>query len=221
MDKSDFSIWRDIPAPPVLENNQVHVWRIQLNALETSATAKYLSEDERLRAARFYFERDRVRFIVGRGVLRILLGQYLGREPARICFSYNAQGKPFVSGGVEFNLSHANDLMLLAVTREMPVGIDVETGRTNLNVKEIAARFFLQEEFQMLENLPEPERMEYFLRQWTRKEALVKAIGTGIAENFPGDPAPEWSIYTFCPKTEYSAALAVRGAGHDVQHLEY
>jgi 4'-phosphopantetheinyl transferase len=224
----------------MLARDEVHVWRAALDVAPTEAAGlrKTLAADERARAGRFHFERDRAHFIVARGVLRAILGCYLTRAPECLSFCYNAHGKPALAGGpdaqaIRFNLSHSDGVALYAVARGREVGIDVERIRCNLAVAEIAERFFSRREDAMLQNIPTEERHQAFFRVWTRKEAYVKARGEGLsllsdkmdvspASGEPdapvgdrGDPsgAARWSIQDLVPGPGYAAALAVEGHG--------
>src|SRR4051812_16475273 len=88
--------------PVVLEPDDAHLWRVSLTASDQSvqAFAETLSADERQRADSFRFEKLRRRFIIGRGVLRALLGQYLGRAPGNLAFDYGPNGKPSIVGSL-------------------------------------------------------------------------------------------------------------------------
>jgi len=125
--------WRPPPEDLALSSNDVHVWRASLDqlALRFQRLAQTLSADEQLRAERFYFEQDRRRFVVSRGLLRTILGCYLGIEPSRLQFCYGSRDKPALvetSGGgtLRFNLSHSQGLALYAVTRNREIGVDLE-----------------------------------------------------------------------------------------------
>jgi 4'-phosphopantetheinyl transferase len=147
---------------------------------------KTLSADELLKAERFYFEKDRHRFIVGRGLLRIILGQYLKTEPNCLRFSYNPYGKPELVAAREdcnynFSLSHSHGLLLIAIARGREIGVDLERLSTGLAGRHIAERFFSPGELATICSYPAEQREEVFLRYWTRKEAYVKAMGQGLA----------------------------------------
>ena len=106
-----------------------------------------LSPDELTRAKKFKFDKHRNRFIAGRGVLREILGKYLGANPSELRFEYQTNGKPELSGelasaGIHFNLAHTQDLALVAVTRLDRLGVDVEGVRPIENADELVARFF-------------------------------------------------------------------------------
>lgn len=151
--------------------------------MQVASLRLLLCEDETARAARFVFDRDRDRFIVGRAVLRRILGRYLAQEPSELRFSYNDFGKPSLAGeyasSLHFNLSHAGGVAALAVSDRHEIGIDIEERRP---LKEdIARRFFSAAEYSQLRELSGQDYIDAFYRCWTRKEAFVKAHGEGLS----------------------------------------
>lgn len=165
-----------------LDNSVVHVWKASLVADE-QAVAEYrenLCPEERERAERYVFPEHRRRFIVGRGLLRTLLGRYLGVSPAGVSFIYAKFGRPFLANGdIQFNVSHSGDIALYGFVRNAEIGIDVECLRP-IGIMEIARRFFSSSECESLATVPEPLREAAFYRCWTRKEAYLKARGFGL-----------------------------------------
>ncbi len=230
--------WNTPPHGLRLEPTEVHVWCATLNPPSDRIEELFhiLSPDERLRAKRFYFERDRWRFIVARGILRMILSLYLKVEPGRVMFRYGPHGKPFLSiesdqDVLQFNLSHSQGLALYAFTYSRAIGIDVEYIKPQLDVEGIAARFFSPSESAMLLGLPETQKLDAFFNCWTRKEAYLKAKGIGLSlplDQFDvsfvrgkpacilktrGDPqeADRWSLQELTPATCYTGAVAVEG----------
>jgi 4'-phosphopantetheinyl transferase len=220
-----------------LEHDAVHVWTVGLDVDEQQRAelADLLSQDEVERAGRYYFERDRRRFVAGRGVLRQLLGGYLDLPAEQLQFDYGERGKPSVPGvDLSFNVTNSDALALVAVTRGREVGIDVELQRQESGDNGVAEHFFAVREVATLRNLASELRPAAFLRCWTRKEAFIKARGDGLSlplHDFevtlrPDEPAAlvwtAWSadepaawqledLTSFCPG--FAAALAVRGRG--------
>ena len=146
---------------------------------------KILSLDETLRADRYYFSRDRYAFVAARGALRELLGRYLAKPPSELAFDYGAYGKPSLRQDspklvMQFNVSHSRGLALMAFSWGLRLGVDVESIRQDIASEEIAARFFSPKEVVELHSLPQAMRAEGFFLCWTRKEAYVKAIGSGL-----------------------------------------
>jgi 4'-phosphopantetheinyl transferase len=208
------------------------LWRLDAGDAEATGFAELLDPDERARAGRFVFPLHARRFVAGRGRLRLILQDYLGIPAAKLAFAYGPQGKPVLAGRhglppLHFNLSHTGDLAALAVSRGVPLGIDVE--RVAPVTEDVAGHFFSAAEQAALRALPEAERERAFFRCWTRKEAMVKALGGGLSialASFdvtlgPGEPprllrlagepeAPDrWSLLHFEPAADIMGAVAV------------
>ena len=145
--------------------------------------AALLSPDEQARAERFHFERDRRRYTVARGMLRVLLGTRLGVAPAAIEFHYAQHGKPLVSGAatpIHFNVSHSADIAVYVISRSCVPGIDIEHVNRDIEAEALAQRFFTRREYADLQRMPAADRKRAFLAAWTRKEAIAKSIGDGL-----------------------------------------
>lgn len=207
------------------------VWPLNTEPVERLRLASFLNKDEAGRAERFVFERDRNHFVVGRGRVRELLARRLACEPADVDFVYSKHGKPaLASGTLHFNLSHAHGLAALALSNDFEVGIDIERVRP---IEEgIAQRFFSPAELAGLNALPVKDQLAGFFRCWTRKEAIVKAIGEGLSrplssfdvpvatdrpavlERLDGDPHPaHWQLLHFEPAPDFVGAIACRTGG--------
>jgi 4'-phosphopantetheinyl transferase len=189
------------------------VWRVSLATCPPDARA-LLAIDERERADRFHFARDRDRFIAARAALRRVLGGYLGRAPAELEFAYSAHGKPSI-GGLAFNVSHSNELALIAVTRGREVGVDIEWHRPDVDIPSVARSSFSAIELQALFALPTAEQFAAFYRIWARKESYIKARGEGLSLPLDGfdvltdDAISGWAVRDLAIEAGYSAALAV------------
>lgn len=164
----------------------VTVWRIPLDpARSPDAEALVeLSEAERARAALFATDALRNRWLTAHVAMRRILARELGVRPDEIAYGAGTAGKPFIASpagsGVEYSFSDSGDLALLAVGRGGALGVDVEAHRPISDLEGVAERFFAPEERIALFALPEAERRAGFYRLWTRKEAYIKAIGTGL-----------------------------------------
>lgn len=234
------AFWIPPPRDLVLKHDEVHVWCADLVLAATAShlpwLTRTLSHDERLRATQFHVERDRVYFSAARGLLRRLLGGYVGIEPARLVFTYGRNGKPALSdvpvaSDLQFNLAHAGGLAVYAFTRARRIGIDLEHRRPFPDADQIAGRFFSIRERERLAALSPDEKQIGFFNCWTRKEAYVKARGEGLTwplDQFdvtlaPGEPprllatagSPEeperWRFQELTPAGDYIGALAVEG----------
>jgi 4'-phosphopantetheinyl transferase len=174
-----------LQSPLSLPEDEVQLWNVDLAAVAEGEPRwkQILSEDERTRAARFHFSRDRQYFTATRALLRTILGSYLDSDPKALLFHYSEKEKPSLSPlrSVEFNVSHSGDVALLAFARGRALGVDVEQLRENFDHAAIARRFFSEQEQRQLAALAPSERYHGFFRCWTRKEAYIKAQGAGLS----------------------------------------
>jgi len=221
----------------MLPSGVVHVIAGDLDLGEDrlAEVGRFLAPEELDRASRFRFARDRNRFTAGRGLLRELLGGYLGVRPEQVAFSYGPYGKPALAGRqLFFNVSHSGATVVFAFCRGAEVGVDVERLGNGCDDESVARRFFARREVEELFGLPPARRPRAFLTCWTRKEAYIKARGEGLSlplQEFqvtlvPGEPprlvrtdwepseASEWRIHDLWGIPDTVAALAVRG--HEV-----
>jgi 4'-phosphopantetheinyl transferase len=228
--------WLAPPLELALACREVAVWRISLeqSPARLGELAELLTQDETARAQRFYFERDRIKFTIARGALRIILARYLNAAPASLTFSYGAQGKPALTGEqawLNFNLSHSGMLALCAVAQGRRLGVDIECERALNDAEAIAQQNFSAAEVAVFRALPMSLRNAAFFNCWTRKEAFIKAIGQGLSyplDKFdvtlrPAEPArflniandsvetARWTLRALMPAPGYTAALACEG----------
>jgi 4'-phosphopantetheinyl transferase len=211
--------WKPAEDHPELKPGEVHVWRVSLAGRDPDAYGTLLSPAEWMRARRFHFERDRVRFICGRGLLRLILGRYLGTAARQLCFEEGPHGKPELTGtssSLRFNLSHSDDLMLLAVTHARAVGIDLELIRDNVPVETLADYYFEPEDAWHLRLLPPAQRIWKFYEMWTSAEARLKADGAGVGQGLRVLEPDRWSLLKLTPAEGYTATLAVEGGDFQV-----
>nr|VFK47515.1 MAG: phosphopantetheine--protein transferase domain-containing protein [Candidatus Kentron sp. TC]VFK50603.1 MAG: phosphopantetheine--protein transferase domain-containing protein [Candidatus Kentron sp. TC] len=199
--------FRDGPrADLALSGDEIHVWRASLDLpdIPMEVLRETLDKDELQRAERFRFPEQRRRFIVARGILRMLLARYLRKPAVRITFEYNRYGKPFLreeesnlhagvspdsartfpgrDDVVQFNLSHSKGMVLYAFSLDRRVGIDIEWVRRKISdTDRIVARFFSPREAKILLGVPEHCKKDAFFGCWTRKEAYIKARGKGLS----------------------------------------
>ncbi|MDF1856192.1 4'-phosphopantetheinyl transferase superfamily protein [Pseudooceanicola sp.] len=213
----------------------IHIWPLTGDDAHVERMATLLSADESARAARFVFERDRRAHILARGRLRQVLADAMGKTPHDLTFAYGAHGKPALPDGLEFNLSHSDGLACLALHPEVELGVDIEAFR---EIEDgVAERFFSSREYADLSALPAAHWSAGFFRCWTRKEAVVKAIGDGLSiplDAFdvtltPGvpprmtrlDPArgslADWTLAHFDLGPGMVGALAVRARGRAIR----
>jgi 4'-phosphopantetheinyl transferase len=170
-----------------LTDSDIHVWCASLNVFPQDLPhyLALLSQAEHSRAERLYFERDRNRFIVGRGLLRLFLGIYSEQEPAQIEFVYGPQGKPAIKSEgqnkvLEFNLSHSKDIVLYAFNWNRKLGIDVEYIIPMADSRDFAEKYFTPRESGYINSLSGKQKEQAFFKTWTCKEAFLKANGSGL-----------------------------------------
>lgn len=165
-----------------INKHSVHLWRVDLSASPAASLMHLLSSDEMTRANQFKFDIHRHRFIVARAMLRQVLSFYTRLLPEEIVFSYGDHGKPFLRDNplqIQFNISHSDNLAVIAVTIEHDIGVDIE--KMEITFKDaVAKRFFSPQEYNELQQLPSKEQVVGFYRIWSKKEAVIKAIGAGL-----------------------------------------
>jgi 4'-phosphopantetheinyl transferase len=173
-----------LPDRLAMGGQDVHLWawRLGRSGHDNPRLARLLSEDERDRAARFHEGRDRIRFVAARGMMRELLGRYCGQPAGALRFVYGAQGKPALGGpGPQFSLSRRGDLAILAVSKEAAIGVDIERLILPPGAATILRDNASPAEIDEYARLPAQDRAQSFFCWWTRKEAVVKALGGGLS----------------------------------------
>lgn len=215
----------------------VDVWRVGLEQpAETVERLKtLLADDELATAARYHFPVHCRRSVVRRGTLRTILSEYLGAEPAEIRFVYGPHGKPALAApapAIHFNVSHSAELALIAVGQQR-LGVDLEQWRAVADADLVARRFFTPQEVAAQRAAPDGNQL--FLRHWTRKEAVIKAVGRGLSMPLNAfdisaidtgqivrieEPGGErqWHLQDLEPPEGYLAALASAGP---IEHVRW
>jgi len=230
--------WQTAPSEITLGDNGVHLWRASLKqpAAVRQQLWPVLSIDEQEKADRFRFAADSDKYVIARGTLRMLLGQYLQCNPGEVQFGYSEYGKPYVQNAaaehMHFNVSHSGDVALYGLAYKRRVGVDVERMRPLIDEDHFVKCVFSSVEQQTFQALRPFERQDAFFNGWTRKEAFIKAIGLGLSfplEAFdvsisPGRPAQllavhrnghshkNWSLADITIATGYKAAYVVEGS---------
>ncbi|MBZ5726226.1 MAG: 4'-phosphopantetheinyl transferase superfamily protein [Acidobacteriia bacterium] len=213
----------------------VHVWMISPAPPLPAACDSWaiLSAHERSRAERFHFEADRQWYVARHYAVRSILSGYVDAAPSELVFGYGEAGKPELTyppgSGIRQNLSHASSLAVLAVTRDEPVGVDIERKRPVPEACDIARRMFSEGEYRLIAAASGAARDEAFLRCWTCKEAVVKATGQGITAplqsfdvgaamggaiatiHLEGDGENPWVIASLAVGPEHIGAVVRRG----------
>lgn len=219
------------PGTPEAVNRSLYadVWRIPLSSYEKHIPELYqtLERDEKTRARLFLKEKDSHRFIVGRAMLRILLGEYLNIKADKLRFSYDNKKKPTLKydgkSVINFNVSHSGEYVLIAISDNF-IGIDIERHEYDSELKQIMQLIFSDSEILFINKQDSPSRIFYKL--WTRKEALLKASSSGLSNMikdipclngyYPVNYSPiisfeSWIVNSFYIDEEYPASVAYTG----------
>ena len=195
-------------APPLA--SEIHIWEFRSEVADwpSRQVGSVLSAEEKERASRFHFQRDTQRFSVTRARMRSILGMYVQSDPRELRFVYTGHGKPSLGdkgADIQFNVSHSGDLAVLAVATGREVGVDIEQVRNNVECEQLAERFFSPGERGMMRELPDHEKLTFFFRLWTCKEAFLKAHGTGLSRSL--------SSFEIRPGTAPGQILKIKGEG--------
>jgi len=234
--------WAPGPQRPLLADGAVHVWCADLGRV-TQELCSLLSKQERERAQRILGARERRMWERSHAVLRELLGRYQPLHPARLRFTLDAHGKPRLlpagrdhraatrgtpsvrpasaAAGIHFNMSHSGATALYAIASGVAVGVDVEA-RTHGRLDElsIAARAIGPATARRLRTLTGDSRTRAFLRAWTREEAELKCLGTGIWAEAPRAPRALWGTELLCGPG-VAGALALQSAPRELRCWEW
>ena len=242
------TFWPAAIEPVALSLAEAHLYAVPID--ETSdrwvELCTVLTPDERQRAAQFRVEPPRRRFVTARAALRILLSRYLDLPPAAVTLSLSPNGKPRLGdqhrqSGLHFNVSHSGNMALVVLARGCEVGVDVEQLRAVRHVQHIAKRYFHASEIEAILSAPPAGQVAAFLRCWTGKEAVLKAIGMGITGSLAafhvpnlndegayvevpthphGRPTQIW-LQQFMLSNDYLAAVACADALRKVRCFEF
>jgi len=175
----------EILPPPNLTPGILQIWKADLKAWTTRAEllAELLSEVEVERLGRYKIPAKRTEFTLSRGLLRVVLGSYLGLDPASLDIYISQQGKPYLPNEeLRFNVSHSGRHLLCACGLHQSIGIDIQQIYAISSLETIAKRYFSSVESEYLAAMESPQ--EVFFEIWTAKEAYLKAVGAG----FQGSP---------------------------------
>ncbi len=209
---------------PPFPLNEVVLWWVRLDDFSPQALRPFLTPNEQERAARFYFERDRNHYIIGRGILRTLLGHYVNQSPATVPITYSHHHKPLLATkDFHFNIAHSNGLALMGFCRHAPIGVDVEYHRQDVEWREIMHLVYTATEQSWLLAHPNDKQFPLFYTLWARKEAFLKARGDGLIGNpaavtllpdeegiiapLPPEPPMRWTVQDVAAPRDFSAAV--------------
>jgi len=222
--------WQESINVADLYSEKVQIWSAFFDRENSTSYFDILSKDEITRAERLKDTGNASRQVISRGILRLILSNYTRKDPIDLVFGCSEFGKPYLSdpenSDICFNLSHSDNLLLVAVTKEKQIGIDVEKNDGDINISGITALVFSVEEQISLSHSTDP--IHEFYELWTVKEAILKSTGFGFS--YPSNrfsvnkskeqrshldiskglsAGTEFSLETFSPAEGYSAAIAV------------
>ncbi len=229
---------------PTLDKNQVLVWTIDLDRspAEVVRCQHFLTPSEISRANRFLDLQQKQRFIVARTTLRKILSYYFGNDVALLDLHYGPAGKPYLNhkSGLNFNLSYSQNMAMIALSTHREVGIDIEAIELVNNPDSIAELVCSPSEIAHLTSSTISEKQMIFTKVWVRKEAYIKALGTGFSrstQTFSVSSAPEtldalcedqnnplaaeqWRVMDIRAPDGYCAALAAQGRDWHLIEIE-
>ena len=229
----------------ILRTDTAHVWAVDLEreTFDGHLLAEVLSADEWVRADRFLSKKHRAHFVAARGCLRAILAKYMECKPDELAFFYGKHGKPALASPwdksqLRFNLSHSAGLALIAVSRCCEIGVDVEhLDRKVGQLKDIARRFFAPGEYERLCALPREKQRRAFFNCWTRKEAYLKAVGTGLVQSLKNfevslgckakllqikeGNAEDWTLQHLDPAQGYVGSVAIAEKDGEVKMVKH
>jgi 4'-phosphopantetheinyl transferase len=228
-----------------IDSSEIHLWLAYPDEIkDPRLLAEYwrlLSGEELQRQQRFYFERDRHRYLVTRAMVRTVLSRYAGVAPRDWEFVVNAYGRPSIAAKLaatrwlEFNVSHSQDLVIMGIARARAIGVDVESVLPQRAALEVADRFFAPAEVAALRALPSEQQHRRFFDYWTLKESYVKARGMGLSialDRFAfhiedptriwlaidptlGDQAGRWTFWQLQSGRDYRGAVCAERRGEE------
>jgi 4'-phosphopantetheinyl transferase len=231
------TIEEDIEPQLAIAPGEIHLWLAYYDEIaDPHLHARYrrlLDAEELRQEPRFYFARDRRRYLVTRALVRTVLSRYLPVAAQDWSFSTNAYGRPCIANesvadtSLSFNISHTHSLIVLALAGTGSVGVDVENLAARKAPIDIADHYFAPEEVAALRGVPESRQQFRFYEYWTFKESYIKARSMGLSLpldkfsfRFPGedavrlsiepelaDDAARWRLWQFQPRPEYLVAL--------------
>jgi 4'-phosphopantetheinyl transferase len=237
-----------LPKDYSLPDDEVHIWQARLDSSRDriEELREILSSDERREADRFHIDHDRKRYVLARGLLRLVIARLSNTSPELSKIVIAPHGKPYLLCGadqprIEFNTSHSGEIIYVAIANSRAVGIDVEKVQDDFPFEMIARDTFSAVEFDALMALDPPLRRDGFFTCWARKEALFKANGKGLAAvadschvslfgdlpmptrlaRFEEDAVANWTLLDLQTDPGYKAALVYEGTDCRVRRWDW
>lgn len=235
----DHAPWEDPPRRPELQSGRLDLWLVALSTepADLAGLERLLSPEEKLAARRFHLPAARRRSICARAALRTILGAYLRQPPQALRLATGPAGKPCLAG-LQFNLSHAGGLALLAVSKDKQVGVDIENLRESPSLQDVVSHIFTAEERRFVESGGDQYRTRAFFLLWNRREAAAKALGMDLLASFASLEVPlddysttgfllpllkggDWWLRDLSPAPGYVGALCLEGGPAELAWWRY
>lgn len=234
--------WAICSQPPVISGENVHIWLTDVCDVGEAVPSllQLLSPDERKRAEKYHFNKDRGSFVIRRAVLRMILGLYTGEKAEDLQFTYNNFDKPELKSQlpINFNSSSSNKVGIITIALDTRIGIDIEFVDNAFPKLELAEKYFSTDEVHALSDLQPALQTAAFFDCWTKKEAFVKAKGGGMSHPLPelavsldeqgrfsvnadSDETAGWIIESFVPQHNYIASIAYEGERRAVRYFRW
>jgi 4'-phosphopantetheinyl transferase len=210
---------------------------VRLNLIQPAQLEVALSPSDQEKAARFRFPDDRTRFLAGRALLAKMLDHFVDPQADLTQLTVTEAGRPILPtpAGVEFSISHAGELVMVALATGTRVGVDVERTERPLDFEGLARRIFNDRDLHAFLELPPDERVNAFFRAWTGKEAILKARGVGLFGGLQEVSVPwndsategldvaggeDWRLRRLPVPDDYAAHVAWEGANRKIDFSE-
>lgn len=208
-----------------LTEKKIHIFLLHLEEHDEKQLYDFLSDDEKERADRLKVELKKKQFIISRSVLRKIISNSINKPYDEIVFYYTEENKPFIKDKlnnktIEFNVSHSEQCVLIAVTLDNKVGVDVEKINAKIDFESLSARFFSNKENEFLRSLQESKKLDAFYSIWTRKEAFIKATGKGIAYGLDNFSVCSDNKITSKVDIEYEEALEENWFSFELMNID-
>ena len=230
----------------IIDEGSAHIWSLNLleDNLSLSGYYNLLSVQEKEKADKFRFDKDRNMYIFSHGVLRILASRYMPVNPSEVSYSFGPFGKPYFhpKSELSFNLSHSAEMALIVFTKNIEIGVDIEKISEATDILEIAETVYTKDEINTLKTMPgDSNKLSHFFELWTRKEAYIKGLGYGLSmpvsltdisvlseevtllsnENNELKKEGSWIIRSLESEKHYKAAIASNKGLSKLQHFKW
>lgn len=238
-DEADVVSWHKGYPAAFNEPGIVEIWRLYFPSCIDRISELYeiLHPEEKRKSSLFFHKSDRQKFIIGKAMLRMILGGYLNINPGMLTFSAGMYMKPVLKVGNDipfhFNISHSGDYILIAVS-DSPIGVDIEHYQTGLNIHEVMEIAFSEKEIDFIKEQVIPQKA--FFQLWTRKEALIKATSRGLNNDIRYIPClngkhhispslinngQDWHVSNFHVDTEHIGSIAYLKNTREVRFKQF